>query len=104
MNGNERRARRGRLASSLLAFSLLPGCLYAKVKSPLDLDLDKTQLGSKVGTSRMESVLWLFAWGDAGTKAAAEAGGIATIHHADMEVMTVLFGLYSRETTIVYGD
>ena len=37
-------------------------------------------------------------------KAAAEQGGIATINHADMEVTSILFGLYSRETTIVYGD
>jgi hypothetical protein len=43
------------------------GCAYYNVTTPLDTDLDRTQLGSKVGESRAQSVLWLAAWGDAGT-------------------------------------
>ena len=45
----------------------------------------KKRLGDKVGTSTLKSVLWMVAWGDAGTQAAAKgllldcvvAGGLA---------------------------
>ncbi|MEE9127373.1 MAG: TRL domain-containing protein, partial [Planctomycetota bacterium] len=64
------------LAGALAAFLLLlPGCLYAKVTVPLDTDLQETNLGDKTGKSLFQSVLWLFAWGDAGTQAAARDGG-----------------------------
>lgn len=49
-------------------------------------------------------MLWLFAWGDASYAAAAANGGIATLRHADQEVFTVLFGLYTRWRVVVYGD
>ncbi|MBM4310256.1 MAG: hypothetical protein FJ119_04845 [Deltaproteobacteria bacterium] len=83
---------------------LTSGCLYTNVQRPLDKDLQNTDLGSKEGRSSNRSVLWLFAWGDAGTKAAAENGDITVINHADQEFMVVLFGLYSRYTMVVYGD
>ena len=60
--------------------------------------------GSKEGRASNLSILWLFAWGDAGTKAAADNGDISVIKHADQEFMAVLFGLYFRVTTVVYGD
>ena len=91
------------LRLALLAFPLLSGC-FVNVKIPLDTDLDRTRLGDKVGESSAQSVLWLFFWGDAGTQAAAKQGGITTINHADQQVYTILFGVYARETTIVYGD
>lgn len=96
-----------RIALLMVLFALLSainGCLYANVKTPLDLDADKTDMGSKVGTSTIQSVLWLVAWGDASTKAAAQNGNIAVIHHMDHEVFSILFGLYSKNTTIVYGE
>jgi hypothetical protein len=52
----------------------------------------------------MKSVLWLIAWGDAGTAAAAKQGGLTTVNHMDRETLFVLFGLYSKSTTIVYGE
>ena len=88
---------------ALLAVPLLAGC-FINVKIPLDTDLDRTRLGDKVGESSAQSVLWLVFWGDAGTQAAAQQGGITTINHADQQFFTILFGVYSRETTIVYGD
>ena len=87
-----------------LATALLAGCLYVKVKAPFDTDLDKTVLGEKIGESYIYSVLWVVAWGDGGTAAAAKQGGITTVNHMDVEVFSVLFGLYSKTTTIVYGD
>ena len=57
-----------------------------------------------MGESSAQSVLWLVFWGDSGTQAAAKQGGITTITHADRQLFTILFGIYARETTIVYGD
>jgi hypothetical protein len=83
---------------------LLSGCLYSNVKLPLDRDVEETTLGTKVGKSYNHSIAWLVAWGDGGTEAAAEDGGITVIRHMDLQQTVVLFGLYSRATTIVYGD
>jgi len=81
----------------------LPGCVY-NVRRPLDTNYDKTEIGAKVGMSKSTSVLWLFAWGDGGTRAAAEDGDIKVIEHADTEVFSILFGLYTRVRTVVYGN
>ena len=83
---------------------LQTGCLYLDTKLPLDTDVSITKLGSKTGTSSIHSVLWLFAWGDGSTEAAAKNGGLATINHLDSHAYQVLFGLYSRMDTIAYGD
>ncbi len=92
------------LISMLLAALLLSGCLYMNVKTPYDTDLDRTVLGEKRGEATMTSILWLFAWGDVGTAAAAREGDITTINHMDREFFLLLFGLYTRSTTVVYGD
>jgi hypothetical protein len=88
----------------LITAFLVTGCLYAHVITPYDTNLDKTQLGQKVGKASMQSVLGLVAWGDASTAAAAKQGGIATINHMDKEFLNIVFGIYTETTTIVYGD
>ena len=88
----------------ILVSVFLQGCIYSHIQRPLDTDYDSTSLGTKVGRSHTQSVMWLFAWGDGGSKTAAENGGITTITHADMEYQIILFGLYTRVTTVVYGD
>lgn len=92
------------LALLLMVALVFSGCLYSHVRTPFDTNLDNTQLGSKTGESSARSVLWLAAWGDAGTAAAAREGEITTITHMDFEIFQVFFGLYTVETTIVYGD
>ncbi len=82
----------------------LSGCIYSKITIPLDRNLDRTQMGSKVGRSQFKSVLLLFAWGDAGTQAAAHNGGLTTLNQADTEILAILGLVYFRQTTIVYGD
>jgi TRL-like protein family len=82
----------------------LSGCIYTGVKFPLDRDLWETKLGAKVGVASNYSIAWLVAWGDAGIEAAARAGGITQVQHADMAVTSYLAGLYVRLDTIVYGD
>ncbi len=86
-----------------LLLILCSGC-YVNMTIPLDRDLNQTQLGDKVGRSTSKTLFWGFHWGDAGTQAAAEDGGITTINHLDREVFVVLAGLYAENTTIAYGD
>ena len=88
----------------LLALPLLTGCIYSHITTPLDLDLDRTHLGDKVGVAEWQSVLGLVAWGDAGTQAAAKQGGLTQINHADLETLIILAIVYHRETTILYGE
>jgi hypothetical protein len=90
--------------AALCAALLLTGCLYLNVKTPYDTDLNKTVLGQKQGKASAYAVLWLVAWGDAGTAAAAKDGAITTVNHMDREIFSILFGLYTRTTTVVYGD
>ena len=92
------------ISALLLSVLLMTGCAYTRVQVPLDRDFAGTTLGTKEGRANTKSVLWLVAWGNAGTRAAAENGGITVIHHADVEFYSLLLGLYSRQTTIVYGD
>ncbi len=98
--------RERRLVVLLLSLVLLvaPGCVYTNIRTVLDKDLDQTELGTKTGEASYHSVLGLIAWGDAGTQAAAEDGGIKVIRHADRQIFSILTLLYMRQTTIVYGD
>lgn len=88
----------------LMIFFLMTGCAYLNVQVPLDKNFNKTELGTKKGTSKATSILWLFSWGDAGTQAAAKNGEIKIIKYADKGYYTICFGLYARITTVVYGD
>ena len=83
---------------------LVTGCLYSHVKAPYDTHLDKEAIGPKQGVASAYSVLWLVSWGDQGIAAAAKSGSIKTVTHMDQEVFSILFGLYIKTSTIVYGD
>jgi len=98
------RTRGCRLLVLVLLCSQLAGCIYTNVQRPLGTEYHQTELGTKVGQASSYSLLWLFAWGDAGTRAAAENGRLQVIRHADIRVFSLLFGLYSEVTTVVYGD
>lgn len=91
-------------AAAAACLMLANGCAYMHTQVPLSVEYHKTELGRKVGRASSYSVLWLVSWGDSGTKAAAEQGGIKVIDCADREVKVVLFGLYTRVTTVIYGD
>lgn len=88
----------------LLLAMLLSGCVYTNIQRPLGTEYNRTELGTKTGQASSYALLWLFAWGDAGTRAAAENGHLKVIRHADIKVFSLLFGLYSEVTTVVYGD
>jgi hypothetical protein len=91
-------------AGVLLASVSLNACVYANVGMPLDDNVDNTVLGAKRGEAHSHAVAGLVAWGDRGTAAAAKAGGIETITHLDAKYLIVLFGIYSRATTVAYGN
>jgi hypothetical protein len=92
------------LLTAVIMSIMLSGCVYMNVRAPLDTDVARTQLGSKVGKSTSQSIMWLFAWGDSGVEAAAAQGELETINHLDVEYFLILFGVYAERTTIAYGD
>ena len=87
-----------------IATALMTGCAYTNIQMPLDKNFNQTDISSKEGTGSTHTVLYLVSWGDSGAKAAAEQGEITTINYADRQIFSVLFGLYTRLTTVVYGD
>jgi len=79
------------------------GMVFTQFAAPLDVDFENTDMaGIKKGTSDTISILGLFAFGDASSKAAAENGQISKIVHADYKYLNVL-GIYQKTTVIVYG-
>lgn len=92
------------LVVSALACVSLQSCVLTNVQVPLDTDLQQTDLGDKIGESSYQSVLGLVAWGDAGTHAAAKNGKINTLKHADQKIFSLLWGIYYKQTTVVYGN
>ncbi len=92
------------IALLLVLATSLTGCVFTNIKTPYDTDLDKTQIGEKKGESSYQAWLWLVAWGDAGTDAAARDGDVKVLTHMDRQIISILFGLYFKEKTIVYGD
>lgn len=95
-----------RFASALLVLAGLTqtGCMYSDIRLPYDTDVDRTELGDKIGRANAKSILFLVSWGDASTAAAADAGQIKNIKHLDIEYKIILWGLYIRRTTIAYGE
>ena len=79
------------------------GSVYTNIKAPLGVDYKSTPTQGKMGVSQSISILGLVALGDASAHAAAEAGGLQRIEHADYEYKNVL-GVYQRYRTIVYGQ
>jgi hypothetical protein len=95
----------GGLGSGCMVAPVVPpiGIVYTGMTAPLDTDLAATELGSKQGKSQSTTILFLVAWGDASTAAAARSASITKIRHADYEYTNVL-GIYQSYTTVIYGD
>ncbi len=79
------------------------GWVYTDTKAPVSTEFDKAPVTTKYGMSYTENVLGLVAWGDASLDAAAKAGGLSTINYVDYQMFNVL-GIYSKFTTVVYGE
>jgi len=57
----------------------------------------------KVGTSESTEIIGI-ATGDSSISKAMSNGGITKIHHVDCKVLNVLWGVYAKYTTVVYGE
>jgi hypothetical protein len=79
------------------------GWAFNNSKAPLDLDYQKTDLGSKVGRASTTTILGLFSWGDASTTAAMANGNLQEARHADYEYLNVFY-LYQSFTLVVRGE
>ena len=89
--------------TAVAPFSPPPGIAFNQYKAPLDINYDKTDLGTKTGAASASSVLCLVSFGDCSIQAAAMNGGVSTVNHADYEFFSIL-GLYTKTTVTVYGD
>ena len=91
----------------ILVFSL-SGCalLYNDLKTPLpSLSVEgDTQARTSTGTSSCESYLWVVAVGDCSVETAMKKGNITKVHHVDSEFKSYFLGIYTRFTTVVYGE
>jgi len=79
------------------------GFLFARLEAPLTIDNNGAAVTSKWGTAYSESFLGLIAIGDSSIQSAAENGGLSRIAYADYKFYNIL-GLYSKFTTVVYGQ
>lgn len=75
--------------------------LYTDVKEGLTATSNVT--GTKVGTASATGILGLVATGDASIQTASHAGGIKKISHVDTQKTSIL-GIFTKFTTIVYGE
>ena len=81
------------------------GAVYSNVNAPIDLSSGQgKQIGPDKGKASTVDIFYLFAFGDASINAAARNGNLKTVNHVDYEFKNVLFGIYSRYTTVVYGE
>jgi len=70
--------------------------------SPASFRIDNTVKAAKCGQATSKGIV-LYTSGDSSIKAAMDNGGITKIHHIDYKVFNI-FNLYSKATTIVWGE
>lgn len=93
------------LLASVVAGCAVPGLIYSNVTFPLDLDASATVI--EPGTGRSDWKTFNYAvqvdWDSSAIADAARQAGLVEIHFADMEITSVLLGVWVRRTAIVYG-
>jgi len=91
----------------LAACLLLPGCglIYTHIVVPLDINADNAPVQEMAGKSDWRTFKYFIQvdWNSSAIADAAHAAGITHIYYADMEILSVWFGLWSQKTAIVYG-
>jgi hypothetical protein len=97
-----------RLVLVLTLTLLMSGCaaLYTDIKTPLPpLSANNdAQNSTHVGKASCASYVWIVALGDCSVQAAMKNGGISKIHHVDSEINSYVLGIYTKFTTVVYGE
>jgi hypothetical protein len=87
------------------------GLLYTRITAPYSTNFAGTPVGSKqaaVNTHRIREPISRFSvsgeWDTDEIIKAARRAGMRDIHYIDLKTISVLRGLYRRQTFIVYGD
>jgi len=81
------------------------GIVFSNVKAPITTEFGEgTSVPAKQGTASAHGILGLLAFGDASVKAATDEGGLTSVRYVDYDYLSVLFGVYSKFTTIAHGD
>ena len=104
-------ARGLRLVAAGLLGACLSGCglglVYTHITVPLDLNLEETpvQPDADAGVSDWKTLHYVvrFDWNTAAIVDAAHAAGLTKIYYADMEILSVFFGVWEQRTAKVYG-
>ncbi|MEM7184466.1 MAG: TRL-like family protein [Spirochaetota bacterium] len=80
------------------------GILYSKVTFPGEFNHTNDVKNQKSGKSCSHAALGLVSWGNASAGSTAKKNGILKISTIDHESMNILFGIYRRYCTFVYGE
>ena len=99
------------LISFVSSCSMLDGRLYTNKVIPYSEDFKETPIGSKVcyvddfKVKEPVSGYNISAeWMTSSVIEQARQEGISKIYYADLRVFSILMGIYSKKTLIVYGD
>lgn len=79
------------------------GIVYSSYNTPGSI-ADATVKPLKTGKACTDGVLWLAAWGNAGTNDAMQNGGITKLANVQYSNYSILSGLYSEYCTIATGE
>jgi hypothetical protein len=84
------------------------GILYTHTVEPLShhytpIQVAKAENDSLGGTTELEFRYVAVIWGKNGIGEVAKQAGFQTIHYADIERKSILFGIWSRNIVHIYG-
>ena len=82
------------------------GVVYTDMTMPaanLAVATDTTAKCAKIGESIASGIMG-FTFGDASIDAAMKDGKIKRVHHVDHQFQQLLYMVYTKDTTIVYGE
>ena len=82
--------------------SALFGGIVDENRAPASFNIDNSVKPVKCGRATSKGIV-LYTTGDSSIKAAMDDGKITKVHHIDYKVFNV-FNVYSKATTIVYGE
>ncbi len=70
--------------------------------APAGYNIDNGVKADRCGRATAQGIV-LFTTGDNSINAAMKNGGISKVHHVDVEMLNI-FNVYSRVTTVVWGE
>jgi hypothetical protein len=97
----------------LLAALLFTGCgaIYSNTVVPYTTSYSETPIGSKrceINTHQVKEPISGYSiyaeWTTGYILNEAKRAGISEIHYMDKRTLSILLGIYKRETLIIYGD